>query len=310
MSLHPTLRHLCLLVSAISLLASCGGGGGAGGGGGTVAAPLTQQNAETVAERVVASMAALEGASDLGGRFTGMGGGAASRRSAGLTVSGQESCANGGTLTVSATLANPNALSANDQASVAFQNCALDLGASVIFDGAFGFQVAQASGSLDVAPFDVTLLYDFDSLQAVIAGHGTVGIDGGFSARLSSLDGLQRDAAIAATAIRVSDGAVSATLSGYVFVASRNQATGAFAVSVTGTLSSSEIGGAVTFDTLVPLTGVGDVPSAGEVLITGAGNASVLVRILSETAVELHVDENGDGTVDAVITTAWEVLEG
>lgn len=307
MTLPATFRHLCLLVSATALLASCGGGDG--GGGGTTAAPLTQQNAEVVAGRVVASVGALEGASDLGSLFTGLDVGTAARRSAGLTVNGQETCANGGTLTVSATLADPNALSANDQASVAFLNCALDLGASVVFDGAFGFQVAQASGSLGVAPFDVTLLYDFDGLRAVIAGEGTVGIDGGFSARLRSQDGVQSDATITATAIRVSDGAASVILSGYVFDASKNDATGAFAVTATGTLSSPELGGAVTFDTLVPLTGEGETPSAGEILITGAGNASVLVRILGETSVELRVDENGDGTVDTVITTTWQALE-
>ncbi len=308
MTLRPALRRLCLLVSATALLASCGGGGG-GSGGGTAAAPLSQENAAVAAGRVVASMGALEGASELGGLFTGMGGASAGRRSAGLTVSGQETCANGGTFTVSATLADPSTLSANDHASVAFQNCAMDLGASLVFDGAFGFQVAQASGSLGTPPFDVTLLYDFDSLQAVIAGEGTVGIDGGFSARLSSQDGVQSDATITATAIRVSDGATSVTLSGYVFDASKNDASGEFSVSVTGTLSSPELGGAVTFDTLVPLTGVGETPSAGEILITGAGNASVLVHILSETSVELRVDENGDGTVDTVITTTWQALE-
>lgn len=89
---------------------------------------------------------------------------------------------------------------------------------------------------------------------------------------------------------------------------------GSFVLSSQGTLESSLIGGTVTFETLQDVTGTDfDVnnPAAGDVLIVGAGNSNVLLRILDDVAVELDVDDEGDGfdAGDATISSSWAGLD-
>ena len=89
---------------------------------------------------------------------------------------------------------------------------------------------------------------------------------------------------------------------------------GSFAVSGQGTLESSLIGGTVTFETTQEVTGTGfdvDNPSAGEMLIVGAANSSVLLRILDSVFVELDLDDEGDGfdTGDVTLPSSWDELD-
>jgi hypothetical protein len=309
MTVLSTIRQTCLLMTMAVLLAACGGGGDGSSSTTSSSAPLTRDNAEAVAGRVVASVDAIEGASTLGGGLTGMAGGTLGRRSAALTMQANQPCPGGGSMSFAVNMALPETLSANDSVSADFDSCRFSTEDPQSLSGGISCLVAQASGNPDVPPFDVTLTYDFDRLEATTPGEGSAGVDGGFSARVRSDDGVFQDVTITASSVRVSEATNWVTLSGYVFDATHNMDTGEFTVTVTGTLSSSAFGGAVTFDTLVPVTGQSTVPSAGEILLTGAGGSSILVKVMSENTVELHVDENGDGTVDAVIATTWETLE-
>ena len=89
---------------------------------------------------------------------------------------------------------------------------------------------------------------------------------------------------------------------------------GSFVIYSQGTLESTFIGGTVTFETTLDLTGTDfDVnnPSAGEVLIIGAINSSVLLRILDSIFVELDVDDEGDGfdAGDTTLPRSWNDLQ-
>jgi len=89
---------------------------------------------------------------------------------------------------------------------------------------------------------------------------------------------------------------------------------GSFVVSGQGTLESSFIGGTVTFETTQEVTGTSfDVnnPSAGEMLIVGAANSSVLLRILDSVDVELDLDDEGDGfdAGDVTLPSSWDELD-
>jgi len=88
---------------------------------------------------------------------------------------------------------------------------------------------------------------------------------------------------------------------------------GSFVLSSQGTLESSFIGGTVTFETILDLTSTAfnlDNPSAGELLIVGAANSSILLRIRDSITVELDVDDEGDGfdAGDSTYTSSWDEL--
>ena len=62
--------------------------------------------------------------------------------------------------------------------------------------------------------------------------------------------------------------------------------------------------------TLTTFEGVGDnFPNTGVMRITGANNSNVIFTVISNTTVQLEVDEDGDGVVDDTITVPWADLE-
>lgn len=94
----------------------------------------------------------------------------------------------------------------------------------------------------------------------------------------------------------------------------REETNGDFTLTAQGTLESSLIGGTVTFDTLVDLTGTDfdtNNPSAGQMEIIGAANANILLQVdvNPNPELRLEVDVDGDGFVDAVFNSTWAEMD-
>jgi uncharacterized repeat protein (TIGR01451 family) len=71
--------------------------------------------------------------------------------------------------------------------------------------------------------------------------------------------------------------------------------------------------GFVTISTIVPLSFASltqEFPQSGQVLLTGANNASILVTALSAMAVRLSLNLDGVGGFERVVTLAWTDLTG
>lgn len=77
-----------------------------------------------------------------------------------------------------------------------------------------------------------------------------------------------------------------------------------------GSFSDPLLGGALTFRTEAPLTGVQVMPdpSAGAFTVEGAGGTTLTLAPLDLFTLELLVDENGDGEVDTTLPAEWAEL--
>ena len=69
----------------------------------------------------------------------------------------------------------------------------------------------------------------------------------------------------------------------------------------------------MTFRSTSDVTGTdfdNDDPSDGEILIIGAANSSILLRILNSVNVALDVDDDGDGfdAGDVTVNTSWDEM--
>ena len=79
-----------------------------------------------------------------------------------------------------------------------------------------------------------------------------------------------------------------------------------YTLTSSGSINSTELGGAVTYSTPVSLQGMGsDNPFAGEFLVTGADGASIRLIALDSVNVRIEIDTDGDGIVDATEDTTW-----
>jgi hypothetical protein len=88
---------------------------------------------------------------------------------------------------------------------------------------------------------------------------------------------------------------------------------GNFELNSEGTMTSTYIGGTVTFETSQDMTGKdfdSNHPSDGKMIISGANDSNVLLRALDSVDVELDVDNEGDGfdADDSTIKSTWDAL--
>ena len=76
-----------------------------------------------------------------------------------------------------------------------------------------------------------------------------------------------------------------------------------------GTITSTQFDGEVTYETPVAFVALGDAyPHVGELLVTGANNATVRLIAVDEVNVRIEADYDGNGTIDETIDTTWDAL--
>ena len=330
---------LSVLLSLVSLVAACGGGGGGGS-----AASATPPPVSTGAVAITAANAATAaGAVDNSVVFaTGAGTQAASAPTAAVvTVTGNQfnitefsntvfetidslksqltptvigaiitrssACSGGGSIDVSLDdIDNNGVLSTGDTLTLLYNSCARS--GTTISGGLSisGFTSVKPS----TAAFTTTGKISFNSF-AYSDGATTGTINGTIDFSVSTSDGNIVNSTISNGSLAVAKTGATLTLSGYSINQTNNKSTGAYTLSASGTVTSSALGGTVTFTTSTPYQGTGTAnPSSGAIKITGAGSSSVTVTALDSTNIRLDVDSNGDGIVEPPpISMTWAMLD-
>jgi hypothetical protein len=225
-------------------------------------------------------------------------------------------CPNGGTAHYAVDFDLENLFqgpSVGDSSSFDFNACAQPdaeaAGEEVTMDGGIEYAVAQASGSLLSGTFDYTYVYTFDDFQVSETGGGLRTADGGFTVRVRGQSASQTNYTVSSSSLRVTEGGITRSLSAFQLDSTINISPDSFEVNAEGIVSSSEISGAVAFETTTPFTGTSEDPANGVMKITGVDDSSVTI-VIEDSVVTLEIDSDGDGTADATISVTWAELEG
>jgi len=314
------------VITGVVALSGCGGGGG---GDDTPVAPaaITTTNATTIASAVMG--ASLDGG-DLGSfaSFGTTAGPLAAPKTARILSAVTETqnaqvgallkraqsapqaaippettpCTNGGTVALSGNIGSQGTLSPNDTIVFDFASC---VEGDATVDGRFSMQVTSFSGDLGgtfMLGVNVTL-----SSFKVTVGNAAATVVGSIAISISAVGASSVSTTVTSSSISVTEGGATHTLSHYS--SSRTLASGLFSLDVSGTLTSTNFAGSVTFDTATRLQGTdGSFAFAGQIVITGANGATIKVTALDGTFVRLEVDTNGDGVVDATADVHWTDL--
>ncbi len=317
-------------VTALGLVAIIG----SGGGGGSSAPPvefltITSDNATDVATLVISSGGTSLVFADAGGGVDplaapGGGAGAAVARLAPQTrrqilAAAQpaaavgpvtEPCVVAGTVRLSGNIADPDALTVGDRITAVFSGC--DNGEGEVLNGQLSLTVRTIQGDVFT---DVYLLAADMTLSNLRLTSGTESFtaDGAFRLTEDSLAFPVLTTRITGNRIELRTGGDVVTLTN--FTETLTTETGAPAVgqvfSAVGTVASRVLDGKVDYRTTADLAGpVDDAPGSGELLITGSGNTSVRVTVVTNNVVSLNLDLDGNGTVDEVQWTSWGELGG
>lgn len=318
------------LLCTAAILAACGG---SDGGGDTAAASapvtITAANAPAVAGTAYAAGTSLEGAGVLGGGglVTGV---VTQPASAGVDmvevilaelgaaqawyadngavfvtgVTATENCTGGGTFTFTVNDADGKP-SSGDSMSASYNNC---VEGDSVLNGSISIGIIRYEGDPQiVGPYSLQLSIQASNFTAAQNGE-TVSLNGAMTLSQSTNDGVAFTNSISGTSMVVSGSGVSAALSAFQLTSTDNN--GVYTFDINATVSSSQIGGAVTIVTTTPFEGLQPGhPTTGQALITGANGTSVtLIAISDGQSVRLLVDETGNGTPDRVIDTTWDAL--
>lgn len=323
-----------LLLSAAAGLAACGGGSGGGSDASAGADPvaISATNAPQVAGAAYDASVSLEGAGLGGAGFlTGVVAvsGAdgidmvevivdrlkasqtwfADQQAAfvtGAVVTATENCTDGGSFSFTLNDADDNQeLSSGDSVSATFNSCSEG---GTVLNGVLSINNIAITGDPAGFPYSLQLTIQANNFSVTEASE-TASLNGALTLGRSTSDGVSFSSSISGTSIALTENGGAATLSAFQLGSTEDISSGAYSFDMTATVSSPDIGGAVSIVTDVTFEGVDPAdPYVGEATITGANNSSVTLIALDEINVRLLVDENGDGATDATIDTTWAAL--
>lgn len=221
-----------------------------------------------------------------------------------------QGCLNGGTVDITASLANPLRLTVGDTIRAVFDNC--DEGDGYVLNGQVDIEVIETGGDflteffllgLDVVLTDIEIIDDMETSTA----------DGGFTLTLDALDWPTVSQTIEGAELVFGAAGDTITLMAFrhFLQVDGSMTPEAVLVTVEGRVDSSGLGGAVDYETPVPVRVSGDAdPDTGEILVTGNDGSNVRIVFNDPTSITLEVDENGDGVIDEYIDTTWAELQG
>jgi hypothetical protein len=213
-----------------------------------------------------------------------------------------------------------NELSVGDYILLNFNNC---VESGLTLNGGMDVGVLELTGDpYSDAVWTVVLRLNFNTLTAAEGG-AVVEVVGSLDAMVDS----QASGSLVTTLtteVSVGSGSVASSFlyfgEGEDFteltvyhVSLQENTDSSFTLTGEGTLESSFIGGTVTFETTQAFSGTdfeNNDPAAGQMLILGAANAGIRLRVINSVVVELDVDDEGDGFDggDATITSSWDEL--
>jgi hypothetical protein len=319
-----TLSRLIVSTGSALAIAACGGGGGGDSGGNSTqpTAEITSASAPVIAGAVMKNASQGEVFGSLAGFTT-----PTMATSGELTISAIKSihartstfaptavssettpCAVSGTVTFSSDTASADMLTAGDRITFSYEDC--DQGDGAILNGGFELTVQSFQG--DAASGSMLMTVDLVANEfGMLQGEESSTIDGGLRMTLDTRDANAFRIEVSGDALDVAANGEFASLADFSVAITMDTTLGTSTLDIGGSLMSSAFSGEVRYDTIQPLeVDSAGTPTAGQIRITGAENATVEVNILSAENVQLDIDLNGDGTVDEVVTRSWAELTG
>jgi len=201
-----------------------------------------------------------------------------------------------------------------DTITATFNACVDEFGDQI--DGTMTIRITQVTGDPDNPPFTLGISVTFN--LTFTEGMDTFTVTGGFNFTLSDDGAGGISIVMSGTNFSLSGtegGApVSESLTNFRYELTFDENTGDYTVDFSGTISTGDLGGAVTFDTTTPFQGTTTEefdlqnPIVGVLEVTGAGGSKAILTVTGLNTVRIEIDEDGDGTFETTINTTWDAV--
>lgn len=224
------------------------------------------------------------------------------------TSSGREPCAVSGTVDVTVNFSNPEQPSINDSFAFQFSNC--DDGTGVMLNGNMTITIAAIDGDPASGNFLLGMRIEFSAFAVTESGE-TSSANGTISIEIDTRNPTVTTITVATTALVTTSAGTEEVLSNFTVRITEDTSMFPTAVTVdtSFSFSSPRIGGEVTVTTSLSLQSMGsDYPFVGELSISGANNAVIVMIALDANTVRLVIDVDGDGATDETLEMTWDEL--
>jgi len=330
--MRQALRNTLIAAASAALIAACGGsssndGGPVGGGNTANPATITAANAPAVAG-VVAEAALGQGIFTSifspGIPIASSGAGtavapllkpvlSAAMKKAGpsqlyAASAGQTDCAVSGTVDIQIDVADPLAPSVNDTFIFDFTNC--DDGVGTVVNGGMTMTITAVGGDPATGNFLLGMRIEFAAF-AVTEGGETSAASGSVNIEIDTSNPPLTTISVSTSTLVTTSAGTEEVLTSFTVDITEDASTFPAAVTVETafTLSSPRIGGAVTVTTSLSLQSMGEeYPYMGELRISGADGAVIVMIALDANTVRLQIDIDGDGGPDDTLDLTWDEL--
>jgi hypothetical protein len=203
-----------------------------------------------------------------------------------------------------------------DSLTVTFNACTDKSGEQ--YDGTVTIRITGVSGDLDNPPFTLGFSVTFN--LTISEGGDSFTVTGGFDITLSD-DGNGGIGIVMSgtnfSLVGTEDGeAINQSLTNFRYALTFDENTGDYTVDYSGTISDGELGGGFDFATTTPFSGTTstefdlEYPDAGVLEVTGAGGSKAILTVTGVNAVQIQIDEDGDGNFETTINTTWDAVYG
>jgi len=330
--MKQALRNFCIAATGFTLLAACGGSDS--NDGGLNIAPPTSQPAAITADNAPLIAGAVAEVAMGQGVFSSIFSPDVPIASGGMNVAvspvmkpvlstalktanpsqlyatsaGREDCAVSGTVDIQVDVRNPLGPSVDDRFDFEFTNC--DDGSGVVVDGGMTITITALEGDPESGNFLLGMQIDFSAL-AMTEGNETTSATGTINIDIDTSDPLVSKISISTRTFVTTTEGMEECRTNLTIAITEDASTFPVAVTVEAsfTISSPRIGGEVTVTTSLALQSMGeDYPFVGELRITGADNAVIVMIALDANTVRLEIDIDGDQAVDETMDITWDEL--
>ena len=328
--MKQALRNILVAAASATLIVACGGSndGGQAGGGNTMApATITAANAPAVAG-VVAEVALGQGiftsifSPSIPIAWSGANVAVAPVMKPVLSAAmksaappqlyaanaGRADCAVSGTVDIQIDVSNPMEPSVNDTFIFQFTNC--DDGVGTVVNGGMSVTITALGGDPATGNFLLGMQIEFSAF-AVTEGGETTSATGSVGISIDTSNPPVTTISVSASTLVTTAAGTEEVLTSFSVEITEDASTFPAAVTVetSFTISSPRIGGAVTVTTSLSLQSMGaEYPFMGELRISGADGAVIVMIALDANTVRLQIDIDGDGAVDDTTDMTWDEL--
>ena len=222
-------------------------------------------------------------------------------------------CLVSGSVTVSGDLASPVTFTVDDVINVDSDMC--NDGDGQIIDGMLEMTISSFDGDITTSEFlfgvDLVMT-EFKVITPPDTMTDTMTVNGDIGTTIDTRTPPVIEGSVFGDSFVVSGMGVTESISMFSTIYTEDSST--FPVSWTndsmGTVDSSEVDGAVKYETRVKFEGSGvNFPHTGHLLITGSEGATLLLRTIDDVNIEIDADYDGNGSVDETFVLTWAELD-